>query len=445
MKFENLERKLFFSYDRNYSADILITQPDKYREIENLAKLQQNLISVGSNLSYSPLSFDKNSLSVVLKKFNRIIDFDLMNKKITVEAGMSLAELLNFTLKHNLWIPQLPGYPEITLGGAVATNAHGKSCAVNGTIRNSIKSILLFHKNNGWLNLSDYENKEIFDLTVGGLGLTGSIINITFNLTEIKSKTFITKKTKVSSLKESIKMIIEKSKKKDTFIYSWNMADTNNFGKGIIFENIFNESESEKEKNDQVDIKNKKKYLIQPFSIWNKYSIKLINKLFYNLNTNTIKNTQESFLKVIFPFYGKESYFLFFGKKGFLESQLLLPKNKTDEFLNEFEHLFKLYNPQITLLSLKNLRGEQTLLRFEDNKISLTIDYVNNQNTRKFMKEIDSLCEKYEILPSIIKDSRLDKKTFEKCYKNLQKFKKKLNLFDKKRVYKSQTSNRLEI
>jgi decaprenylphospho-beta-D-ribofuranose 2-oxidase len=445
MKPKNFERKLLFSYDRSYSADILVTHPDKYREIENLSKLQEDLISVGSNLSYSPLSFDKNSLSVVLKKFNRIIDFDLTKKEVTVEAGMSLADLLNFTLKYNLWIPQLPGYPEITLGGAVATNAHGKSCAVNGTIRNSIKSILIFHKNNGWLNLSDNENKEIFDLTIGGLGLTGSIINITFNLAEIKSKTFLTKKTKVSSLKESINMIVEKSKKKDTFIYSWNIASTENFGKGIIFENIVNEEADDKEKNNQINIKSKKNYFAQPFPIWNKYSIKLVNKLFYYLNTDIKKNTEENFQKVIFPFYGKENYFYFFGKKGFLESQLLIPNNNIDEFLNEFEHLFKLYNPLITLLSFKNLKGHQTLLRFEDNKISLTIDYVNNQNSIKFMKEIDILCEKYEILPSIIKDSRLDIMTFKKCYKDLHNFRQKLNLFDKKRVYKSRTSNRLEI
>ena len=61
----------------------------------------------------------------------------IKKKEITVEAGITLAELLNFTLKYNLWI-QLPGYPFITLGGAVATNAHGKSCGIDGAI-NSVK------------------------------------------------------------------------------------------------------------------------------------------------------------------------------------------------------------------------------------------------------------------------------------------------------------------
>ena len=85
-----------------------------------------------------------------------------------------------------MWIPQIPGYPLITLGGAVATNAHGKSCAVDGTIRNSIKNIFLYHKHSGWLNLSEKENNEIYELTIGGLGLTEHNIKYYFQTREIK-------------------------------------------------------------------------------------------------------------------------------------------------------------------------------------------------------------------------------------------------------------------
>ena len=140
------------------------------------------------------MSFAKKSISLELRDFNRVLDFNLKDKEITVEAGMNLAEFLNFTLKHNLWIPQIPGYPFITLGGAVATNAHGKSCALDGTIKNSIKSMRIFHKKNGWINLSKDENRDIFDLTIGGIGLTGTIVDITFKLKDIKNTNFITKK-----------------------------------------------------------------------------------------------------------------------------------------------------------------------------------------------------------------------------------------------------------
>ena len=91
------------------------------------------------------------------------------------------------------------------------------------------------------------------------------------------------------------------------------------------------------------------------------------------------------------------------------------------------------------------MKGDQKFLRFEDNKICLTFDYVNNINSQNFMREIDKLCVKHDILPSIIKDSRIDKDTVKKCYKNFEEFKIKLSKYDKHRVYRSRTSIRLEI
>ena len=62
-----------------------------------------------------------------------------------------------------------------------------------------------------------------------------------------------------------------------------------------------------------------------------------------------------------------------------------------------------------------------------------------------FMEEIDKLCLKYKIIPSIIKDSRLNKEIFNKTYVYAEDFKSKLREFDKQRIYQSEVSNRLGI
>ena len=439
---KQLEEKKIFSFDKNFSHKIFYSKPDKYKLLEEVARRNDNIINVGSNLSYSPLGFGKNSTSINIKKFNRILEFKKNEKIITIEAGATLIELLNFTLKHNLWIPQLPGYPTISIGGAVAANSHGKSCGTHGTIRKSIKSILLFHKENGWLNLSKNENEEIFDLTIGGLGLTGTIVSVTFELLELESDEFITTKKPVKSVEECQKIIMESSNK-SSFVYSWHRAENiKNFGRGFLFENS-NKKKFQKGLKKLVDKKIKFSPLF--FPLWNKFSISLANFFFYYTNKFDSVEKKEDFLKVIFPFYGKESYFNLFGRSGFIESQLLIDGSKIDNFINEFKRLFKIYHPTITLLSLKNMSGEQKFLRFEDKKICITFDYVNNNSSLLFMSEIDKLYNKYEILPSIIKDSRLSKEVFMKTYKNLKEFKDRLYKFDRKRVYKSEVSNRLGI
>ena len=434
------ERKIF-SFDRTISSNIIHSEPDRYKLLEDISFKSTNIINIGSNLSYSPLGFSNKSVSINIKKFNRILEFNDAERLITVEAGLTLIELLNFTLKYNLWIPQIPGYPSITIGGAVAANSHGKSCSIHGTIRNSIKSILLFHKKHGWMKLSENENKEIFDLTIGGIGLTGTIVNVTFKLLKTKSRRFVTKKLAVNTIEECKNKILQESAN-FSFIYSWNMADNlKNFGKGIVYKNYVDDSMNDFKQFDEC------KNNFKPFFIplWNKYSISFINFIYLKLNYLTKSKKKEDFLSVIFPFYRKENYFNFFGKKGFIESQLLIDEFKFDSCMLEFKNLFKKYEPTITLFSLKNMSGKQELLRFEDNKICITFDYVNNSKNLLFMSKIDSLYEKYEILPSIAKDSRISKEIFNKSYKNSSVFIKKLREFDKERIYQSEISRRLEI
>ncbi len=440
---KNFEKKKLYSFDKNYSSTIFFKEPDKYREIEKFSNLSKEIITTGANYSYSPAAFGKGSLSLMLKKFDRILNFDLKKKEITVESGLILSKFLNFLLKNDLWIPQIPGYPFITLGGAVAANSHGKSCGTHGTIRNSIKGILLFHKTNGWLELSEEKNKDIFDLTIGGLGLTGTIVNITFKLSSLEHKQFDTTIDEVKSVKDCIKKI-KYEYLEDTFIYSWNRADNiKDFGKGFVFKNTINNKTSKNFR--KITEKKKINTFSLPFALWNKTTIKAANVIYSILNKIQKNKRNEDIEKVIFPFFGKENYFNFYGKKGFIESQLLIPNEKLNEFTDEFLSLYKLYNPTITLFSIKNMSGTQKYLRFEDNRLCITFDYINNGLNQKFLSEIDKLCIKYKVLPSIIKDSRINKYTFESCYEQAQEFKDKLKSFDKERLYKSELSKRLAI
>lgn len=442
MKSKNYKKKILKSFDKSYSAEVFFKKPDKYREIEKFSKLTDIIITSGSNFSYAPAGFGERKLSLDLKRFNRILDFNYQEKEITVEAGLKISEFLNFTLKHDLWIPQLPGYPYISLGGAVASNVHGKSCSTHGTIRNAIKKILIFHKTHGWINLSNNENKEIFDLTIGGLGLTGTIVSITFKLSELKEKNFITTKEKVNSLSECMNYI-NKNSLNNEFIYSWNRADSlKNFGKGFIFRNTIDINSSKKFNNIGTY---KKKINLIPLNAWNKFTIKMANIFFGLIQNWKADRSNEEFKTVLFPFVSNESYFNLFGYKGFIESQLMIAQNKLNEFIEEFKVLYKLHKPTITLMSLKNIKGEHRYLRFEDNKVCLTFDFTNDKRNLIFLDELDKLCMKYKVIPSIIKDSRLPKEVMDKCYLEADEFRQDLRKFDKNRLYRSRLSDRLEL
>jgi decaprenylphospho-beta-D-ribofuranose 2-oxidase len=435
-----LFEKKIKSFDQSRSLEIFIKNSEKYKDLESDSRSVENLITMGSCYSYVATAFKKNSLSIDIKKFNRILFFDKEKKIITVEAGMKIFELLNFTLKYNLWIPQIPGYPFISIGGAIAANVHGKSCAFFGTIKNSVKEIRIFHKSYGWLNLNSEQNKDIFDLTVGGLGFTGTIISVTFKLEEIDNFNFLTTIKEVKSISETIDFL-ETSDKKN-LIYSWNTLDLKSFGRGIIFESKIDEKNS---LNCYKQIKYTYKKRLYPLKIWNNLTIKCFNYFFIKYQKYKKNIYRDNFSNVIFPFYNKEIYFSLFGHKGFLESQILISRTRIDEFFEEFNYKINFHKPCITLFSLKKMSGEQKYLRFEDNKICLTLDMVRNNGNTLFLKELYKLYIKYNVVPSIIKDSNLDKDTFDNCYKEADIFREKLKKFDPKRIYRSDLSDRLNI
>ena len=437
--------KKISSIDRSTNVDIFIKRPDKYREIEKFSLSSDNLITMGACASYTPASFKKNNLSLLFTKFDRIINFDKANKTITVEAGIKLSNLLNFTLKENLWLPQIPGYPSITLGGAVAANTHGKSSDTHGTIRNQIKSILIFHKTHGWMSLSDKENKNIFDLTIGGFGLTGTIVNVELELIEITGCNFTTTIEKVSSAKDAV----EKLNNKDfsnLFSYSWNKtSNIKKFGEGLIFNNKVNENEKNLPIR-KMNFKNKSLNKYFTFNLWNKYSIKFFQNLYYNYFTiYKNKTINDNYENVLFPYAGKETYFHMYGKKGFIESQLLVPLNKVDIFLDELEQLINVDEPDIVLFSIKKMIGKELFLRFENTGICFTFDFSKNKKNLNFLEKLDVLSIKHGVKPSIIKDSRLNSNTIKKCYNDFENFRKNLSEFDNKKIYRSELSDRIGI
>ena len=445
MQHKLFEKHRLLSFDKNYSAEVYLKNPDKYRQLEEDSLKFENLISRGGGYSYVAASFKKESLSLCMKNFNRILDFSPKEKTITVEAGITILEFLNFTLKSGLWIPQSPGYPFISVGGAVASNVHGKSAGTHGTIKNAIKEILIFHKKNGWIKISNEENKNIFDLTIGGYGLTGTIVSVKFKLTELQNASFETSTTKVNSLTETINLI-KNNKDGNSFIYSWNTvcAKKINFGDGLIFCNKMNEK-NEKKIINLTKIKEPKFYNnLFYFCLWNKLSVKSFNYFFFKYyDILRKKNYNDTFSNVIFPYFGKESYFSMFGKKGFFESQILISYEKVEEFIEEFKNLNNKHNPTITLFSIKGMSGEHKYLRFEGNMICIALDIVKNQKNLSFMKDLDKLYIKYEAIPYIIKDSRLNKEVFDKCYKYADQFRKELKSFDQQRYYRSELSDRL--
>jgi len=197
----------FVSVDRQVTAHSRYCAPDRYRDLHKAVNLSEPLIGRGAGLSYVAASFDRESTSISMTHFNRILRFDPARMEVEVEAGMAVGKLSAFLAEHMLYLPVQPGYPQITVGGCIAGNVHGKNQYRDGLFSDWIISLRLLHPAHGELECSRAENFDVFDLTCGGLGLTGIVLAATLRLKKLPSRGFLTSTEWFSGLRAAFDVV----------------------------------------------------------------------------------------------------------------------------------------------------------------------------------------------------------------------------------------------
>jgi len=439
MKQKNL---LFRSLDRFTSSRCKVVYPKNIDDLKNI-KNKYNLISQGAGLSYAAASFDSNSLILKMDHFNKIIDKNYEESFIEVESGVKLINLYNSLIKNDYVIKSLPGYYNISIGGIIAGNTHGKNHYRNGCFYNSVISLNLFHPNNGIIHCSRDVNRELFDLTVGGFGLTGIILNAKIKLSPLYKGSATSKSVYMSNINDTISSLYKLKDEAETII-SWNnlSGSSKNFGEGaLMYSTPSNAKNKELIKNPKILNPHKE---ILNLKLFNRLTIPLINKLFLYHTLYTPKIKKEPHYLSLFPWHNKLFYFQGYGKNGFIQHQVLIPHENVEEYFLEFKHEWKQNYTPIFFTLFKLFKGKRKYLNFDCNGFSFAIDIINDRVGNKFLKKLDQINIKYGCITNILKDSRLSKDIVQKQYGNeYEKFKDDLINYDSNLIFKSNLSKRI--
>jgi len=149
----------------------------------------------GSGLSYGDAALNQGGAVVDLTAMDRVLDFDPEQGLIRVEAGMTIAQLWQHVLPRGWWPPVVPGSMEVTLGGAVAMNVHGKNHATAGAIGRHVEAVTLVsgdgevHDLRRGVVAQAEEGLWSMDLSdvLGAQGLTGTLVDVTLALRRVHS------------------------------------------------------------------------------------------------------------------------------------------------------------------------------------------------------------------------------------------------------------------
>ena len=333
-----------------------------------------------------------------------------------------LSKIFEYLTDSDLTLPVVPGTKFITVGGAIANDIHGKNHHYSGSFGNHIESIKILRSDGKIYTCSKRVNKDLFYATIGGLGLTGIIIEATLLLVKHYSDFVNVKNLPFYSIAEFIDL---SSKYKNyNYIVGW-LDVTSKKNRGILelanFSNITNRVKKNKINKCLFSFPNLRlNILFKPIII-------LFNCLyFYNLSLFK-KNITLSFFKYHFPLDSIKSWNNMYGSNGFYQLQFSFPKDAAefhiDYILNFFKNLKQ--NSFLTTIKCFGIYDSPGMLGFVQNHhITVALDFINSKPSVNSIKVIQDYISDNNgrIYPA--KDALMTKSNFYKIYgkKTIQKF-----------------------
>ena len=118
---------------------------------------------------------------------DRMLAFDPASGVLTCEAGLSLDSVLRVFVPRGWFPPVTPGTRFVTIGGCVACDVHGKNHHRDGSFGGFVERLVVQAADGRLVECGLGRERELFLATVGGMGLTGLIVEVTFRLRPVES------------------------------------------------------------------------------------------------------------------------------------------------------------------------------------------------------------------------------------------------------------------
>lgn len=418
-------------------VDAKVLKPEKINDINKLIDINEKIIARGLGRSYGDSA--NNTVVVDTTSLNNVVKFDTESGIIICESGISISQINKITIPKGWFVPVTPGSSYVTLGGAIASDIHGKNHHLDGTFSKHILSISLMLSDGEIVNISNSENIDLFKATCGGMGLTGIIVSASIKLKSISSNLIKKKTIKNNSLEELLKQF--EINFSSPYSVAW--LDCSNKSKSVNSLLFLGEH---CKKGKLISRTKKSKYIpIKLCSMFlNKYLIKIFNKIYYYKNLKKTQITLVSLENYFYPLDSLMNWNFLYGKKGFIQYQFVIPKKNGIEILKKILNLIKDHN-QIPFLAVLKMLGSQNknYLSFPTEGYTLALDFKVSDSVLKLINILDKVVVDNGGKIYLTKDAIMSKETFRKCYPQWEEFQQIRSKYKATGKFVSQQSLRL--
>ncbi len=379
-----------------------------------------------------------------------MLDFDSNTGVLTAEAGLSLDEILQTFVPRGWFLPVTPGTKFVSLGGAFASDIHGKNHHGNGCFSDHVHWIELENAKGEVLRCSRKEHRELFELSAGGMGLTGLILRLALKLQPIETAYIKQRSIRCRNLQETIEKI--QANQDWTHSVAWIdcLAPGKAMGRSILLlgEHAKTQELPQKWQNKALSPHSTKQknfpFFLPGFAL-NSFSVKAFNFLYYHKHPSGQKEQFVHYDPFFYPLDAIGHWNRIYGKRGFTQYQFVLPPDQVEGLIKIIETIRA--HGMGSFLTVLKLFGPQkeNYLRFPKEGFTLAMDFPLSPKLEGFLSQLDALVLKHGGRVYLTKDLRMPPEMLFASYPQADLFRQKIKERDPKATFQSLQSQRLDL
>jgi len=434
-----IENQLTSGWGNNFhslATRISTVSVEEAREALSFANHERGLLPVGLHRSYGDSALNSGGALIDVVGLDQI-SIDPESALAIVGGGVTIAHLEKAALVHSLFPPVVPGTGYVTMGGAVAADIHGKSHHKTGSFSSCVKRIRILLANG---EIADYTPADSeFWTTVGGLGLTGIILEIEIALRRVNSGSVDVSEQRVDNFGQMLELLGTSDRDYEHTV-AWIDLSGDYRGRGVVslanygsHKEKVNSNHSSKLSLPRVGGKN----LIKPITV------KAFNEIWFR---KPLKKGAVPLTKYMHPLDGINKWNRIYGDKGFLQYQFVVDVGREEIFEHLFAGLRSLKASSFLGVLKKFGVASQAPMSFPRPGWTLTLDYsITVPGLEKFLREFDQ-----ELIAAggrvyLIKDSRLDSQLVPIMYPGFIPWREERRAMDRHHLWQSDQARRLQL
>ncbi len=369
----------------------------------------------------------------------------------TVGAGVSLDDVLRVIVPRGFFVPVTPGTRYVTIGGAVASDIHGKNHHLDGSFGNHVTNIRMMLADTTVVDVGPDDDPELFWATVGGMGLTGLMLEVTFRLLPIETSRISVDTYRLDSLDDVMtEMVASESDFRYSVAWLDLLATGRRVGRGVLT----NGAHAVTDQLDPAASNEPLCYaadqiavmppLVPPQGVINKLTVKAFNEMWFRKAPRQRTGELQSIPTYFHPLDLVGNWNRVYGAEGFVQYQFHVPDDAVDTMVSIIHRLAAAQLPIFMTVLKRFGPGNPAPLSFPQSGWQLAVDIgVAHRRIGTLLGEFDRMVLAVGGRHYLAKDASMSAETFRRGYPRLAEWQAVRERVDPAGIWASDQSRRL--